>query len=110
MYEHFTEKNSLSKQHSASSFIISEYKTISYALFQEKLTKQCADAKSKIKNLQEDLATSEIVQKEFVQLSQTLQVNRQKLSLKMISKQKYSTDHPGTIATRRCRGALAGRR
>ncbi|XP_073844783.1 rab GTPase-binding effector protein rabaptin-5 isoform X2 [Musca autumnalis] len=45
----------------------------------EKLTKSLADAKSKIKNLQEDLATSEEVQKDFVQLSQTLQMNLEQL-------------------------------
>ncbi|XP_065370177.1 rab GTPase-binding effector protein 1 isoform X2 [Calliphora vicina] len=39
----------------------------------EKLSRNYADAKAKIKNLQDDLATSEQVQKDFVQLSQTLQ-------------------------------------
>ncbi|XP_058979799.1 rab GTPase-binding effector protein 1-like [Musca domestica] len=45
----------------------------------EKLTKSLADAKTKIKNLQDDLATSEEVQKDFVQLSQTLQMNLEQL-------------------------------
>ncbi|XP_061394376.1 rab GTPase-binding effector protein 1 [Musca vetustissima] len=45
----------------------------------EKLTKSLADAKAKIKNLQDDLATSEEVQKDFVQLSQTLQMNLEQL-------------------------------
>ncbi|KAM7345152.1 rab GTPase-binding effector protein rabaptin-5 isoform 2-T2 [Cochliomyia hominivorax] len=45
----------------------------------EKLSRSYADAKAKIKNLQDDLATSEQVQKDFVQLSQTLQMNLEHL-------------------------------
>ncbi|XP_011188518.1 rab GTPase-binding effector protein 1 isoform X1 [Zeugodacus cucurbitae] len=45
----------------------------------EKLTKLNADYKTKIKILQEDLATSEQVQKDFVKLSQNLQMSLEKL-------------------------------
>ncbi|KNC32339.1 hypothetical protein FF38_12478 [Lucilia cuprina] len=45
----------------------------------EKLSRNYADAKAKIKNLQDDLVTSEQVQKDFVQLSQTLQVTLEQL-------------------------------
>ncbi|XP_004517582.1 rab GTPase-binding effector protein 1 [Ceratitis capitata] len=45
----------------------------------EKLTKVNADYKTKIKILQDDLATSEQVQKDFVRLSQNLQMSLEKL-------------------------------
>ncbi|XP_075167010.1 rab GTPase-binding effector protein rabaptin-5 [Haematobia irritans] len=45
----------------------------------EKLTKNFAEAKIKIKNLQDDLATSEQVQKDFVQLSQRLQMSMEQI-------------------------------
>uniref|UniRef100_A0A1B0BEQ5 FYVE-type domain-containing protein n=1 Tax=Glossina palpalis gambiensis TaxID=67801 RepID=A0A1B0BEQ5_9MUSC len=45
----------------------------------EKLAKSYAEAKAKIKTLQDDLATSEQVQKDFVQLSQTLQMTLENL-------------------------------
>ncbi|XP_017479264.1 PREDICTED: rab GTPase-binding effector protein 1 [Rhagoletis zephyria] len=45
----------------------------------EKLTKMNADQKAKIKILQDDLATSEQVQKDFVRLSQNLQMSLEKL-------------------------------
>uniref|UniRef100_A0A034VH24 Rab GTPase-binding effector protein 1 n=1 Tax=Bactrocera dorsalis TaxID=27457 RepID=A0A034VH24_BACDO len=45
----------------------------------EKLTKMNADYKTKIKILQDDLATSEQVQKDFVKLSQNLQMSLEKL-------------------------------
>lgn len=41
---------------------------------QEKLSKTNSDYKAKIKTLQEELSTMETVQKDFVKLSQTLQV------------------------------------
>lgn len=41
---------------------------------QEKLSKTNSDCKAKIKTLQEELSTMETVQKDFVKLSQTLQV------------------------------------
>ncbi|XP_054740604.1 early endosome antigen 1 [Anastrepha obliqua] len=45
----------------------------------EKLTKANADYKTKVKILQEELATSEHVQKDFVRLSQNLQMSLEKL-------------------------------
>ncbi|XP_013097984.1 early endosome antigen 1 [Stomoxys calcitrans] len=45
----------------------------------EKLVKNYADAQTKIKNLQDDLTTSEQVQKDFVQLSQRLQMCLERL-------------------------------
>ncbi|XP_037944961.1 rab GTPase-binding effector protein 1 [Teleopsis dalmanni] len=45
----------------------------------EKLNKINSDSKAKIKNLQDDLITSEQVQKDFVKLSQTLQMSLEKL-------------------------------
>lgn len=49
---------------------------IFFCISQEKLTKVNADYKTKIKILQDDLATSEQVQKDFVRLSQNLQVSK----------------------------------
>lgn len=43
---------------------------------QEKLGKNNVDYKAKIKTLQEELSTMETVQKDFVKLSQKLQVSR----------------------------------
>jgi len=45
------------------------------SILQEKYAKTNADYKTKIKTLQEELSTMETVQKDFVKLSQTLQVS-----------------------------------
>ena len=43
--------------------------------YQEKLEKELLTSKNQIRSLQENLHTSEQVQRDFVELSQSLQVN-----------------------------------
>ena len=51
-----------------------------YLLFQTKLENEVASLKAKVQSLQVDLDNSEAVQRDFVKLSQSLQVRRQVLS------------------------------
>ncbi|XP_055912453.1 rab GTPase-binding effector protein 1 isoform X2 [Eupeodes corollae] len=75
-----TMKNTFERKESELNKQISEFRVqvIELQEMNEKLSRINVEYKSKIKNLQDDLATSEHVQRDFVKLSQNLQITIEK--------------------------------
>lgn len=75
-----TMKNTFERKESELNKQISEFRVqvIELQEMNEKLNRINVEYKSKIKNLQDDLATSEHVQRDFVKLSQSLQITIEK--------------------------------